>query len=101
MTSNRRPDRHAPEVWRDKEMTKTVMKGPINRNGAEGLTVEEVRRILANPFYCVNISEAVAMQHELMISEEEWIKAAVQSINEIGVENFLRELLENLKGNYV
>ena len=36
-----------------------------------------------------------------MISEEQWISAATKLIKESGPEVFLRNLLENLKGNYV
>ncbi len=65
------------------------------------ITVEQLRRILANPFYAINIHPSMADEHEPLVSEEQWIKAGVVSIKENGAEVFLRDLLENLKGNYV
>ncbi len=77
-------------------------KKPININEADGLTVENIKRIIANPFYCVGkMDETMCVEHEPLITEELWIKAAVKSINESGAEDFLRHLLENLKGNFI
>lgn len=65
------------------------------------LTEAEVFRMLANPFYCVEIHPSMALPHEPLITEELWIKASVVGIKEKGAEAFLKELLENLKGNCV
>jgi hypothetical protein len=67
------------------------------------LKIEDISRILANPFYCINISENMVGEHEPLISEEDWIKAGVKSIKEDGDggEKYLKHLLENLKGNFV
>lgn len=65
------------------------------------LTVDDLRRIIANPFYCIEIHPSLALTHEPLITEKMWIKSAVNSIKESGAESFLRELLENLKGNTV
>jgi len=65
------------------------------------LTIEQLQRILANPFYCINMHPAITIEHEPLISEEIWIKSAVKSIEEKGAEVFLKNLLENLKGNSV
>ncbi len=35
-----------------------------------------------------------------MISEDDWIKANVNLINELGAEPYLRNLLSIIKGNY-
>jgi hypothetical protein len=53
-------------------------------------TPTDVQRTLANPFYCVDET----------IPEEEWIKAGVRLIGEIGAEQYLRLLLENVKANH-
>lgn len=63
--------------------------------------MENVERMLANPFYCITINKIFAEKHEPLITEELWIKAAIKSIEESGAEKFLKELLENLKGNYI
>lgn len=39
-------------------------------------------------------------EHRPMVSEEEFIQGGIKIIEEIGVEKYLRYLLENLKGNY-
>jgi hypothetical protein len=67
----------------------------------EQLTIENLRRIIANPFYCINMYPDITIPHEPLISEETWIKSAKRSIEENGAEVFLKELLENLKGNSV
>jgi len=38
--------------------------------------------------------------HEPLISEEDWVKANVSLIQELGPETYLRNLLSILKGNY-
>jgi len=67
----------------------------------EKITADDVKRILANPFYCIEIHKSLCEPHEPTISEEDWIKASVVTIKDIGAEEFLKELIENLKGNYI
>jgi hypothetical protein len=64
-------------------------------------TPDDIQRLITNPFYCINIAPMLCAEHEPMISEEQWISAATKLINESGPEVFLRNLLENLKGNYL
>jgi hypothetical protein len=64
-------------------------------------TVDEVRRILCNPIYAIEICPVLVEAHELLISEDKWIAMAVKDIEEFGAEDFLRTLLDVLKGNYV
>lgn len=56
--------------------------------------------MITNPFYAINIEPALAADHELMISEDQWVRANIQLINELGPEAYLRNLLSILKGNY-
>ena len=58
-------------------------------------------RLLSNPVYAVKISPTVCMPLEPLISEDDFIKAGVKLIEDIGAESYLRNLLENLKGNYI
>ena len=65
-------------------------------------TEEEISKIVANPFYCLSsVHPIFAQDHETLISEEMWIRAATAAVNDMGAEKFLRLLLENLKGNFV
>jgi hypothetical protein len=66
----------------------------------EEWTPADVTAMIANPFYAIEIDEDLAIPHEPMISEDGWVKANVQLINELGSEAYLRNLLSILKGNY-
>ena len=63
-------------------------------------TPADVTGMVANPFYAITIDEMLTMPHEPMITEDEWIKANVQLIKQLGPEPYLRNLLSVLKGNY-
>lgn len=67
------------------------------------LKIKEFERIIANPFYCVEIAPSMCVPHETLVKPEVWVKAATNAIKEHGDngEKFLTNLLENLKGNYV
>ena len=71
-----------------------------DKEGGE-LTVDMLQRIIANPFYAINIHPDLVGEHEAMITEEEWIKAGVNAIKESGAETYLKNLLANLKGEFV
>jgi hypothetical protein len=58
--------------------------------------------ILTNPFCCLrSIDERFIGGHEPIVTEEEFIEVGARFIREQGAEAYLRELLENLKGNFV
>jgi hypothetical protein len=63
-------------------------------------TPGDVASVIANPFYAINIDEGLAVSHEPLISEDDWITANVRLIEELGAEPYLRNLLLVLKGNY-
>jgi hypothetical protein len=46
-----------------------------------------------------HIDEGLAVPHELLISEDNWIEANVRLTEELGAEPYLRNLLSVLKGN--
>ena len=64
-------------------------------------TAGDITSMIANPFYAINIDEGLTLPHQPMISEDDWIKANVKLINELGPEPYLRSLLSILKGNYL
>jgi hypothetical protein len=51
-------------------------------------TADDIRRILSDPGYCLSVPP--------VIPEEQWIKAGVRLIDEIGAEAYLRLLLDHL-----
>jgi|HubBroStandDraft_2_1064218.scaffolds.fasta_scaffold643876_2 hypothetical protein len=61
-------------------------------------TAGDITGIVANPFYAINIDQGLALPHEPMISEDDWIKANVKLIRELGPGPYLRNLLSILKG---
>ncbi len=65
------------------------------------LTEQDLKKIFANPFYCINISEDLTVEHEPLISKEDWVKTNVKLVEEIGVERWLHTLLDVLEGGYV
>lgn len=67
------------------------------------LTVEDLDKVLANPFYCMEIHPSMCEPHEPLVTADTWIKSAMKSIAEDadGGERFLLNLLDNLKGNFI
>jgi hypothetical protein len=49
----------------------------------------------------IKVHPHFAMEHPSLVTEEEFIQAGIVGIGESGVEEYLRHLLENLKGNWV
>ncbi|MGW5353739.1 hypothetical protein ACWERV_24895 [Streptomyces sp. NPDC004031] len=64
-------------------------------------TPEMVAGLLINPFSAVQIAPGLAVPHEPIISEDEWIRAMEKLIEEDGAEYALRILLHTLKGDYI
>jgi hypothetical protein len=57
--------------------------------------VEEVRRLLANPFYCgIRVDPILTLERPI---EEGYIQIAAQIIHEVGAETFMRNFLDRLK----
>ncbi len=65
------------------------------------ITLDDVALMLSNPFYCVTVDPVFCVEHEYLVSEDLWIKAWVESIKQDWAENFLKNLLRNLKWEYV
>ncbi len=63
--------------------------------------IDLMARIIGNPFYCILMSPALCKEHPMMISKKQWIQANVALAKEIGVEEMLENILENLEGEYV
>ncbi|MGP3943883.1 hypothetical protein [Streptomyces sp. 6N106] len=64
-------------------------------------TAEQVVGILLNPYNAIEIHPSLATPHELLMSEDDWVRAGVRLIEESGAEFALRALLRILKGDYV
>jgi len=65
------------------------------------LTKNEIRKLLANPFYAITIDKTFSIRHEPTITEEMWIKSQIVMIEDLGAEKYFKILLDVLKGGYV
>jgi hypothetical protein len=54
---------------------------------------ESVAAMLMNPFYAITISEDLLGDHRPMVSQDQWVAANVQLIEQLGSEVYLRQLL--------
>lgn len=65
---------------------------------SEQLTDEQrLNEAKANPFFAINISENLFIEHEPMISKEGWVRINAKAIAEMGVEEWLNMLLKVLE----
>ncbi|CAL9404773.1 hypothetical protein SUDANB58_01521 [Streptomyces sp. enrichment culture] len=62
---------------------------------------ELVMGALVNPFNAIEIHPSLAVPHEPLVSEDDWVRMMVKQIEEQGAEHTLRVLLHVLKGDYV
>jgi hypothetical protein len=58
----------------------------------------DVKDMLINPFYAININPDLAAEHEPLVSEAQWLQANLRLIDEIGAEKWLERLLAVLQG---
>jgi hypothetical protein len=56
-----------------------------------------VRDVVINPFYAVTFAETLCAPHPPLVTKEQWIQANRALMNEMGVESWLRRLLEVLE----
>ncbi|MEV7415839.1 hypothetical protein [Streptomyces sp. NPDC089919] len=64
-------------------------------------TGEAVAGLILNPATAIEIHPSLAVPHEPLISEDQWVSAGVRLIEEAGAEFALRALLRILKGDYI
>ncbi|GAA2969865.1 hypothetical protein [Actinokineospora diospyrosa] len=65
-----------------------------------GWTPAEVVKVVANPFYAIEMDPTLALPHKPLMDEEKWIQANIRLVRELGPENYLRNLLAILKGDH-
>ncbi len=61
---------------------------------------DDLKQMLINPYYAINIAPALATNHEPMIDHATWVQANLVLIEEIGNEEWLARLLAVLQGDY-
>lgn len=60
----------------------------------------EVKQLLINPYYAININPDLASPHSPIVDRDQWVGANQHLINEIGSEEWLRQLLTVLESSY-
>ncbi|MER7912642.1 hypothetical protein [Streptomyces sp. NPDC096068] len=97
-------------LWRavreggDAEGLKTAREIALSKGwGGDGgeWTGEAVLGLLMNPFNAIEIAPSLAIPHQPVVSEDEWVQVGVRLIEEHGAEVALRVLLKTLKGDYL
>ena len=63
------------------------------------MSTDELKDMLINPYYAVQIDPTLVDDHELLVSEEQWITANRKLLRELGDEAYLCRLLAVLKGD--
>jgi hypothetical protein len=58
---------------------------------------DTVRDMVINPFHAVTCTETLCVPHALLVTKEQWIQVNRALMNEMGVEPWLRRLLEVLE----
>jgi hypothetical protein len=64
------------------------------------LSKDDVTGMLINPVYAISINPDLMGSHETIVSKQRWIEANRKLIEELGVEAWLRRLLEVLEGDF-
>ena len=67
---------------------------------ADEWTPGDLSAVLSNPFYAIDIDPGLAVPHEKVLSEEDWIRVNIRLIEQLGPEAYLRNLLSALRGNF-
>src|SRR5215475_15648728 len=63
------------------------------------MTTEDISGMISNPVYCLDrIAPWIAEPPGALVPVEEWVAAGAKLIEEIGAEAYLRQLIQNLRG---
>jgi hypothetical protein len=62
------------------------------------MDTDDVKDMLINPYYAININPDLATEHSPLVSEAQWIDANLKLIEEIGAHQWLERLLAVLQG---
>jgi hypothetical protein len=60
-------------------------------------TEDDVAAVVVNPFYAVNFEANLCLEHPTLVSKEEWVRANLRLMEELGTERWLYRLLEILE----
>ena len=74
--------------------------GAAATEGVPGqMSTEDIRDMICNPVYCLDrVAPWIAEPPGPLVPVEQWIAAGAKLIEEIGAEAYLRQLIQNLRG---
>ena len=58
---------------------------------------QETTEMFINPYYAINISPSLMDKHEPLTTKENWVKANMKLMDELGKEEWLKQLLSVLE----
>lgn len=58
---------------------------------------QETKELFINPYYAIDIAPSLTTEHDLMVSKEKWIEVNSKLIDELGKEEWLKQLLQILE----
>ncbi|RKT18280.1 hypothetical protein BX285_2700 [Streptomyces sp. 1114.5] len=90
---------HTGEAGTMRSARELTLHGWGGENGE--WTPELVAGMVLNPFNAVEIHPSLAVPHEPLLTEDDWVSSGVRLIEEHGAEFALRALLRILKGDYI
>ncbi len=61
-------------------------------------TEDSLRRIIINPFYAITVASQMTEGHDPLLDEAEWVRENASLMGEMGSEQWLRHLLDELEG---
>jgi hypothetical protein len=63
------------------------------------MSTEDIRNMICNPAYCLDrVAPWIAEPPGPLVPVEQWVAAGAKLIEEIGAEAYLRQLIQNLRG---
>ncbi|HEX8798284.1 MAG TPA: hypothetical protein VF772_06710 [Terriglobales bacterium] len=74
--------------------------GAAATEGVPGqMSTEDIRDMICNPVYCLDrVAPWIAEPPGPLVPVEQWVAAGAKLIEEIGAEAYLRQLIQNLRG---
>ncbi len=71
-----------------------------NRQKKTSTNTDPTKAMLMNPYYAITLYPGLFGEHSPLTSEDDWVRANTNLIEQLGTEAYLRQLLAVLKGDY-
>lgn len=61
------------------------------------ITEEQLKKVISDPSYAITVNPNLSLEHDPLVSKEQWVEANVVGIEEVGAKAWLETLLEVLE----